>query len=444
VTLTSSPAGRPGPEVPSTRERLIQAGFRLWLDEPPAVLFSGFSVSRIAKAAGVTRATFYSYWPSADDYLGDLASELVDGSREVGYDRLVTTTAGSVGMSRTGAVGVMLESCAREFDRLVNDPGLRVRLGFLSKMDDPEVGPKMRECYRAAEAVKLEAYKMVGEQWGREARPPFDEAMAHTVYQMVGEALAARHVIDPEGMPAEIYPLVILGLMLFISRRLDDSRSLPELIEHINSWPSVGAQMREHPRGPAHSTSTAELDGLGALEVVRVARRLHGTMGWGQLTITEIASVSGVTDEAVFRTFGSKPGLAMSIIDVSVGQRLDELGPDPSDPITAVRHTLTVVRDELERDPALSQSALLLFSGTATMPPGTHSRRSRLRGTLLRQLEAARDAGQLRPEINPDALAAGLVRVLVTERGPRTTVGAADLDISELLLLGAGAPAAAG
>ena len=139
MSLAASPDGRSPAEPGSTRERLIQAGFRLWLEEPPAVLFSGFSVSRIAKAAGVTRATFYAYWPTADDYLGDLASELVDGAHQLGYDRLVSTTAGTVGMSRGGAVGVMLESCAREFDRLVNDPALRVRLGFLSKMDDPEV-----------------------------------------------------------------------------------------------------------------------------------------------------------------------------------------------------------------------------------------------------------------------------------------------------------------
>jgi AcrR family transcriptional regulator len=442
VSLASSPAGRPAAVAPSTRERLIQAGFRLWLDEPPAVLFSGFSVSRIAKAAGVTRATFYSYWPTADDYLGDLASELVDGSRDVGYDRLVTSTAGTVERARSGAVGVMLDSCAREFDRLVNDPALRVRLGFLSKMDDPEVAPKMRDCYRAAEAVKLEAYASVSDEWGREPRPPFDEPTAHAVYAMVGEALAARHVIDPDGMPAEIYPLVILGLMLFISRRVDDSRSLPELIEHINSWPSVGSQLRTHPTTLARSTSTAPLDGPTALEVVRVARRLHGTMGWGQLTITEIASVSGVTDEAVLRTFGSKPGLAMSMIDVSIGERLDELGDDPIDPISAVRRTLATVVDDLTRDPALSQSALMLFSGTATMPPGTHSRHSRLRGTLLRQLEAARGAGQLRAEIDPDALAAALVRVLITDRGPRMTARATELDLSELILLGAGAPPA--
>jgi AcrR family transcriptional regulator len=165
-------------------------------------------------------------------------------------------------------------------------------------------------------------------------------------------------------------------------------------------------------------------------------------MGWGQLTVTEIASFAGVTDEAVFRTFGSKPGLAMSIIDVSVGERLTEVGPEPADPVTAVRRTLAVVADELSRDPALTQSALLLFTGTATMPPGTHSRSSRLRGTLRRQLEAARDAGQLRTDIDPDALAAGLVRVLITDRGPRAIAGATELDLSELLLLGAGAPPA--
>ena len=442
MSLAASPDGRSPAEPGSTRERLIQAGFRLWLEEPPAVLFSGFSVSRIAKAAGVTRATFYAYWPTADDYLGDLASELVDGAHQLGYDRLVSTTAGTVGMSRGGAVGVMLESCAREFDRLVNDPALRVRLGFLSKMDDPEVAAALREGYRSAEAVKIAAYEMIGEQWGREPRAPFDLATAHTLYAMVGEAMAARHVIDPEGMPAELYGLVILGLMLFISRRYDDARTLPELIEHINSWPSVGAQKREHHHDVGPATSTAALDAATALEVVRAARRLHGTMGWNQLAITEIASVAGVTDEAVLRTFGSKAGLAVALLDVAIGERLAELPRHDADPMSSLRETLAVVSDELRRDPALCQSALMLYAGAATMPPGTHAENSHVRSTLRRQLDAAKAAGQIREEVDTDSLAIGLTRLLIAEHGPRPSNVSTPIDLADLVLRGAAAPPA--
>lgn len=439
MSLTS-PAGRPAAEGPSTRERLIQAGFRMWIEETPAVLFSGFSVSRVAKAAGVTRATFYAYWPTAEDYLADLAGELVDGAHQLGYERLVTSTAGSVGMSRGGAVGLMLESCAREFDRLVNDPALRVRLGFLSKMDDPDVAAALREGYRSAEAVKVEAYEKIGEQWGREPRPPFDDATAHAVYAMVGEAMAARHVIDPEGMPAELYGLVILGLMLFISRRYDDARTLPELIEHINSWPSVGAQMREQHRGLGPTTSTATLDATGAMEVVRAARRLHGTMGWSQLTITEIASVAGVTDEAVLRTFGSKAGLAIALLDIAVGERLAELPERELDPMSALRETLDIISDELRRDPALCQSALMLYAGAATMPPGTHAQNSHVRSTLRRQLDEAKAAGQIWEGIDTDALAIGLTRLLIAEHGPRPSNVSTPIDLTELVLRGAGSP----
>lgn len=52
----------PSSSPTTTRARILQAGLDLWIDTPPAELFGGLNVSRLAKAAGVTRATFYAYW----------------------------------------------------------------------------------------------------------------------------------------------------------------------------------------------------------------------------------------------------------------------------------------------------------------------------------------------------------------------------------------------
>ena len=44
-----------GAAATGTKERVLQAGIRLWIDTEPAVLFGGMNVSRLAKAAGITK-----------------------------------------------------------------------------------------------------------------------------------------------------------------------------------------------------------------------------------------------------------------------------------------------------------------------------------------------------------------------------------------------------
>ena len=131
-----------------TRRRILDAGFRMWVDEPPEVLFAGFTVSRVAKAAGVTRATFYSYWPSTDAYLQDMLEHLRD-HRPDGYGQAVADAAGKVGTAGADVVTQLLAACDREFAIIRADPALRVRLAFLSQMDDPRVAEQLRARYRS-------------------------------------------------------------------------------------------------------------------------------------------------------------------------------------------------------------------------------------------------------------------------------------------------------
>lgn len=420
-----------------TRRRLLDAGFRMWVDEPPQILFGGFTVSRVAKAAGVTRATFYSYWPSTEQYLRDLLAHLGDHT-PASYDRDVATTAGQMGSAGGDVVSQLLASCDREFEIITGDPGLRVRLAFLSQMDDPTVADLLRDGLREAEAMKAGRYGVVIEGWGREPRPPIDSDSLQAIFRMLGDAMAARHVIDPEGMPQELYGLVVTAMLMMLTRRIDDPRDLPGLIEQITTWPAMGIRLRGQVRSD-RSQSAPVLDPATARAVVQTARRLLATMGWQELALGEIASVMGVTEELLLRAFGSKSGLAMAIFDLNVGERFDGLTPS-GDPITDLRQMINALTEEFRRVPALTQSVILLVAGAAATPmPDIVNERSQV-PVLIRQVTAAQEAGQLRADLDPTTFTESLIRASLTENawpGPDLAPG---VDLAELILAGAGAP----
>ncbi len=420
-----------------TRRRILDTGFRMWVDEPPEVLFAGFTVSRVAKAAGVTRATFYSYWPSTDAYLQDMLDHLQD-HRPPGYDRAVADAAGKVGTAGADVVTQLLAACDREFAIICADPALRVRMAFLSQMDDPRVAEQLRARYRAYEEIKVAGYTRVIEGWGREPRPPLDHEIIQSVFQMLGDGMAARHLIDPEAMPEQAYGLVVLSLVMMLTRRIDDTRDLPQMIDQINTWPAMGLRLRGQQRGD-RPLVTPTLDLSTARAVAQTARQLLGTMGWSELALGEIASVMGLTDEMLLRAFGSKSGLAMMIFNLTLTERYAEM-PRSGDPITDLRRMLVAMADELRRIPALTQSVVLLLAGIAAMPMPEIASEQDPAPTLVAQVEAAQAADQLRSDLDPSDFAYSLVRVLLTENSPPIPAARSGVDLAELVLRGAGAP----
>jgi AcrR family transcriptional regulator len=432
-----TPTDDAAPSSTPTRRRLLDAGFRMWVDEPPETLFGGFTVSRVAKAAGVTRATFYAYWPSTEQYLHDLLAHLGDHIPP-SYDRAVASAAGQMGAAGNDVVSQLLASCDREFGIILEDPALRVRLAFLSQMDDPGIAEELTRRLRAVEAMKVERYGVVIEGWGREARPPISGESMQAVFQMLGDAMVARHVIDPEGMPRETYGLVVTAMLMMFTRRIDDTRDLPSLIEQINAWPAMGIRLRGQVRAD-RSQSAPVLDPATARAVVVAARRLLATMGWQELALNEIASVMATTEEALLRAFGSKSGLAMAICDLNVGERISDM-TSSGDPITDLRQMIAILTEELRRSPALTQSVVLLLSGVAAMPMTEIIADRTQLPVFVRQVIAAQAAGQLRADLDPMAFATSLVRVLLTENAWPGPGSGSEIDVPEILLAGAGAP----
>ena len=300
-TATPDPAPTPSPPPASTptQRRLLDAAFRVWEQEPPSVLFGGFTVASVARVAGVTRATFYSYWPSIDDYFDDLLDHLATLDPD-GYRPGVGPAVSHLSSAAVQITPDLYEACERQLVAVMEDPAFRVRLGFVSKMDDPGTAAKLRARYRTVEGRTEELYRSVRESWGREIRPPLTPEQAH-----VGLHLDHRGPGGPpDHRPRGRSPRAL---------REDHPRphDVPHPAQGRPSHPRRRARQCQHlaggrnaPPGRAHRRAPAvEGPGLDSTPPwpnswsVRPAK-LQASMGWHELTLADIANVTGVSEEA--------------------------------------------------------------------------------------------------------------------------------------------------
>jgi AcrR family transcriptional regulator len=227
-------------------------------------------------------------------------------------------------------------------------------------------------------------------------------------------------------------------LTMFLTRRIDDPRTADDLLDGATSWPAVGMRLRG--ARAAMSRTTAPLDVLTARRVTLEARRLQASMGWHELTLTDISQVMGVSEEAVIRAFGSKAGLATSIFMLNLHERYERL-VRTDDPATDLRNMLRLGLDEIRRAPGLAQSVVQILVGSSTVPL-TSVLDWNPTDALIEQVRLTQAAGQLDPSIDPEAFTLTLSRTILMESQPGTPPLGPDIDPVELMLRGAGLPVA--
>ena len=421
----------------STREKILDAGIDLCRQQTPDVLLGGLSVARVSEAAHVTRSTFYSYWPSSEEYLNDLVGRLAERD-DMNYPAIARASgrAPYPPIPSTDIPRRIINDCAVHFEAAIIDPTLSARWGFLSKADDPKIAGALRDLYRRSEEAQYAPFAESLEHWGRELREPFDEEMIKIVFSSLFEGLAARFRVEPERFTTEIYGLVILPLLLTLTKRPDDKRTLFEIVDSINSFSAIGlaGKLREHET----LAGSAQLQiSTGSMREVTIAiRRLLARVGFGELSISQIAVVTGYSELSLHQMYGSRPGIALCLLFINIFERAQD-NPDGLSGLRRIRQLLEINFDEMKRNPALGQNVMMLLSGHTAAP------RLDLVDFDPRPFfdtavaDAIRD-GELHRHIDASQLSFALQRTILVEG---SLIGSPSNAIStvELMLKGAGA-----
>lgn len=422
----------------ATRTKILNAGIAVWADQTASVLVNGFTVARIATAANITRSTFYAYWPSTEEYVADLATHLSDLDT-MNYPSIVANLP--IDKRPRSAVTdlpqAIVESCRAHFEAAINDESFGLRLAFLSKADDPAIAAALRDLYRKAEAAQYAPFLSSLERWGRKLREPIDESMMQIIFSSLLEGLAARYRLDPDSFPPDLYGLALLPLLVTLTRRPEDNRGLHEIVDSLNSWPAIGLAVKLRDHETASTQSPAAIAGTSMREITIAIRRLLARIGFGELSMSEIAAVTGYSESTLQQMFGSRPGIAMCLLFVNCFERYQSVEPH-LDGIVLVREFIDINTDEIKRNPVIAQNMMLLLSGHTAQP------RYELidfdpRPLFDAAVRQAFERGELRSDLDPKQFSILLQRTVLIEAGP-IAHATPQIDGIELLLQAAGAP----
>jgi AcrR family transcriptional regulator len=417
---------------PTVEQRMLDAGIRLWNLDDASTTFGGLSVSRVAKEAGTTRATFYSYWSSTAEYLRDLLADL-DRRRSIGHSAEVIEQIARMQSPNSDILERFQAACNIRASQMIADPAFRVRLGFLSKADDPSIAAELQEHYRAHENDTQELNLQIRTHWGREPRPPFTEERLQSLFRALLDGITIRHLIDPERMPQESFGIAGAMLMMIATRATDDPRDVDDMLGAINQWPAAGVRLATS-RRVDEVQSTAPLPDSTRRATVAAARRMLAEDNWVALSIDDIAIAVGIDADRLLRTFGSKIGLALSIIALNAEERWQET-PRSEDPMVDLQALLDIILLELRSSPTLGQSVIQILAGTVRLPDQSIFNSPPV-PEIARLLAEAKRNGQILESVDPAAMSTSLTRIMLAEGNPVSATGVNRIDSLSYILEG--------
>jgi AcrR family transcriptional regulator len=159
--------------------------------------------------------------------------------------------------------------------------------------------------------------------------------------------------------------------------------------------------------------TTKTTSGLSSHDrILLAAKRLFAEDGYENTSTVAIARDAGTSESQLMKHFGSKQGLLVAIFDrgwASISERIKAIpNGSPADHLLAVFEAITV---ELENDPEQKTLTMLEArrvrkdSNAVLMGQGTRQ----FREMLDRILQDMRNEGQIRPDINLQAVRAAVV-----------------------------------
>lgn len=420
-----------------TQLRILEAGITLWNEGSISEVFGGMSIAKLAKQAGVTRATVYSYWPTLDEFYLDLIRYMSEFSTFGVSEEMANQFLGANHADET-FLEEFLDASNDFFERVANHPHLLVKMGLSGKLSDPEVAANLVKLFTTDDIQQDRAKRILSDLWGREVRAPLTDEHLRAIFGSLLDGLSTRYRIDPEFAPPWLYGVAAMAMLTVLTRRANDSRDIYQILEGANSWPISAIQARQSQRPTTPFPNDSQSMQTTVLRITEIARDLAAVRGWHEMSMEEIAHSTRSSVALLNQVFGSKAGVGLAVFWMNLTERL-ETEVIPENPLDEVRFRLRIGAEELLRNPSLSQSIIMLFSG-GVPHPNIRLVAWNPNNDFYKAVERAQDAGDIDKSLDPVELGWALERTMIISSGTTFAPKFKTLDPVEMILRAAGAP----
>ncbi len=289
-----------------TRARLLHITIDALRDLEVEDLLSAVGTREIARRAGVSAGTLFHHFDSVEGLADAVLNAIYDPDWEpaVQGPRQVSHIASSPTLPQDS-----MAFHRSEFNRLLDDPRQRVRVGLWAFGGD-EARSRYGSFLRLTDASYAAGAREYFDNIGQEMRPPFtveDLVAAHVslVRGAVIHAAADRDAADPDR-----HARSATALSLVMMRTPGDDRDLDDQLIVLMGRRDARAGL------PADVRARA----------LAVAEALFVELGYETTSLVGIARAAGVGATTLYKAFGSKAQVALDLI----ARRAEEMvSPDP-------------------------------------------------------------------------------------------------------------------
>lgn len=335
---------RPAIRDLTTRQRLIDAGWRSGDSIELGRAFPGATAAQVSAEAGVTTGSFFHHFPNAQSFANAMIKDMVESSSGTTIAELA-----ALATSRNGSPMVDLREMIRShltslWDRYRHSESEQTRFRAQMRLwshnrstyeDDGTEKPiseGVASIYRRVESRALEMWTPALELSGLEITPPFTARSLTTVAFAIFEGLVIRYEVDPEAVPPSLWGDACVALISGMTRpagarvRLsDDSYELEHYREPRSPQARSGAQRRRETRSRIVAAATGMF-----------------TDGWESISATDVAHAAGVSTQTVLNLFTSVRAVAAATFAPQAQELYRQaLGRSSEDPVNGLKGALT-------------------------------------------------------------------------------------------------------
>lgn len=421
-----------------TREAFLEVAFEALPGALREGLLAALGPARLARSAGLSRQTFYRYWPAGGTGFIDELAEYILAPERSFASTIIPDLAEVPAADPLTATQLLRNAAIAEFETALQIGPLLCEVVSWALLVEglaiaavggaaPTTGVRdaLRRTYNDYADDLVGAYQMLLDEWGREMVPGVSLRQFAAMITGLLDGMGIRWLFDPELASPSLYADAVLALVPAFTRRRAGAVGSSEVSIFSDGeereasgaarhGPEVAA--RRAPESPQALSGRKRVNKARAA-ILAVARAEFSLRGYQATTISGIASAALVGETTVYEHFGTKAGLAASCLEAGHADAMAALAVDESEPMVRLHNHLCRLYSLLAADRDLGKALFDAVLQASEAGPPTDGNDPRLvipmPEALVPVIDDARRSGVLVAHLDAVAVAEDLVGILL-------------------------------